>query len=186
MTEQAKISAEIKSKAAAVQLLLMDVDGVLTDGRLSYISDRDGKPQEFKHFDSQDGLGLLMFHSLGFKSGVISGRDSIATTERSRILGITHVYQGFLEKEATFAEILAKEGLETESVAFVGDDFTDYPLMRKAGFSCAVANARPELRERADYVTTASGGRGAIREIVELILRSKGIWNQALTKYGLD
>ncbi|MBZ0185211.1 MAG: HAD hydrolase family protein, partial [Candidatus Obscuribacterales bacterium] len=177
-------SPEVLEKAASTAILLMDVDGVLTDGRIYYVSDRDGKPCEFKGFDSQDGLGLLMLHEAGIKSGVISGRESIATAERARLLGITHVYQGFLEKEASFSEILSIEGIDAGAAAFVGDDFTDLPLMKKSGFACAVANARPELLEHADYVATRGGGRGAIREIVELILRAKGLWDQALAKYG--
>ena len=183
--ETLSVSESVVEKASWVKLLLMDVDGVLTNGKLYYVPGPDGKPSEFKGFNSQDVLGIHMLHSSGIKTGVISGRDSIATTERARILNMSHVYQGHLEKVAIFEKILKEEALTADQAAFVGDDFTDAPLIKASGFGCAVGNARPELVKMADYVTEHSGGEGAIREIAEIILRSQGLWEKMLKKYEL-
>ncbi len=180
------IPDEIVARAAKIRLILMDVDGVLTDGRIYYFPGPDSKPTEFKGFNSQDGAGLLFLHYCGFKSGVISGRDSPAVTERARILGISYVYQGFLEKVASYEEILAKENLVDEQVIFIGDDFPDFPLMKRAGLGVAVGDARPELQAQADFTTTARGGHGAVREVAELVLKANGQWQRVLDKYGLS
>ena len=181
----ATVCEDVRKRAAKIKLILMDVDGVLTDGKLFYFPGPDGKATEFKGFSSQDGLGFHMLHWSGIKTGLISGRDSPAVTERSRILNITYVYQGFLEKIATYEEILKKENLTDESVAFIGDDFTDFPLIKRSGLGVCVGDGRPELRARADYVTTANGGSGALREVAELVLKSSGLWQPMLAKYGL-
>ncbi len=180
-----QVSAAVKAKASGIKLVLMDVDGVLTDGKLYYIPGPDGNPAELKGFNSQDGAGLHFLNWSGIKSGVISGRESIAVTERARILNMTYVYQGFLDKVASYEEILAKEGLTDESVAFIGDDFPDYPLLKRCGFSVAVGDARDELKSRVDYVTKANGGQGAVREVAEIILQSQGLWQKMLDKYGI-
>lgn len=176
---------KVLEKARKVRLLLMDVDGVLTNGSLYYTLGPDNTPVEFKGFNSQDGLGIHCLHMCGIKTGVISGRDSIATTERARILKMSHVYQGYLEKEEVFAKILSEESLTEDQVAFVGDDFTDAPLIRKSGFGCCVNNARPELKELADYTATLNGGEGAIREICEIIMKSQNLYDRVLEKYKL-
>lgn len=178
------LSEEQVRKASRIKLILMDVDGVLTDGLLYYFPGPSFNPTEFKGFSSQDGAGFHFLNYCGIKSGVISGRESPAVTERARILKISYVYQGYLEKEAIYEEVLEKEKLSDESVAFIGDDFPDFPLMKRSGFSVAVGNARPELKERADYVTTACGGDGAVREAVEIILRASGNWQKILDKFG--
>lgn len=177
-------SEELTERASKIKLLLMDVDGVLTEGKLYYADGADGKACEIKGFNSQDGVGFHMLNACGIKTGVISGRESVGVIERAKTLKISHVYQGFLEKVASYEEILAKENLTDESVAFIGDDFTDFPLMKRCGFSIAVKNARPELKERAHYVTSVEGGQGAVREVVELILKSQGLWEKVLKKYG--
>jgi len=183
--ESLNVSADVIARAAKVKLILMDVDGVLTDGRIYYFPGPDGKATEFKGFNSQDGAGLLFLHYCGFKSGVISGRDSPAVTERARLLGISYVYQGFLDKIASYEEILAKENLVDEQVAFIGDDFPDFPLMKRAGLGVAVGDARPELQAHADFTTIARGGHGAVREVAELILKTNNQWQKVLEKYGL-
>jgi len=180
-----KVSDDIKNRAAKIKLILMDVDGVLTDGKLFYFPGPDGKATEFKGFNSQDGLGFHMLHWSGIKTGLISGRDSPAVTERARILNITYVCQGFLEKVATYEEILQKENLTDENVSFIGDDFTDFPLIKRSGLGVCVADGRPEMRARADYVTRANGGSGALREVAELVLKSSGLWQPMLAKYQL-
>jgi 3-deoxy-D-manno-octulosonate 8-phosphate phosphatase (KDO 8-P phosphatase) len=180
-----KYSSDILSRASKIKLLLMDVDGVLTNGLLYYFPGPDGKPVEFKAFHSQDGLGFHFLNSVGIKTGVISGRESPALVERASILKMTYVYQGLLEKEATFNDILKDAKLKDEQVAFIGDDFTDAPLMVRSGLSCAVADARSELRSIAHVVTESRGGDGAVREVIELILKSQNQWEAVLEKYKL-
>lgn len=184
MESMVAIKDEVMARAAKIKLILMDVDGVLTNGNLYYFPGPDGKPTEFKSFNSQDGCGIHCLNLVGITTGVISGRDSQAVTERARILNMTHVYQGHLEKESVYEEILAKENLKDESVAFIGDDFPDYPLLKRCGLAVAVGNARPELIERAHYVTTANGGEGAVREVAELVIRARGDWDKVLKKFG--
>lgn len=180
-----KYSADVLRRAANIKLLLMDVDGVLTDGTLYYFPGPDGKPVEFKGFNTQDGLGFHFLNSAGIKTGVISGRESPAVVERAKILKMTYVYQGLLEKEASYNEILKDAKLKDEHVAFIGDDFTDAPLMLRSGLGCAVANSRPELRAVAHVVTEAPGGDGAVREVIELLLQSQNLWQGVLEKYKL-
>lgn len=181
-----KLSTDIKNRAANIKLVLMDVDGVFTDGTLYYFPGPDGKMVEFKGFNTQDGLGFHLLNEAGIKTGLISGRDSPAVVERAKILKIQYVYQGHLEKEASYNEILKDAKLKDEQVAFIGDDFTDAPLMVRCGLSVAVANARQELRAMANFTTEAPGGDGAIREVVELILKSQNLWQGVLEKYKLS
>lgn len=189
--ESPAVSETVQAKASKIKLVLMDVDGVLTEGKLYYFPGPSLNAVEFKGFNSQDGCGFHLVHHCGLKTGLISGRESPGVVERASILKIAHVYQGFLEKVAIFDEILAKENaagfnLVDENVAFIGDDFPDYPLICRAGLGVAVQNARPELKAKADYVTQACGGDGAVREVFELILKASGLWSKALAKYGLD
>lgn len=177
---------DLVRRASKIALVLMDVDGVLTDGSLFYIPGADGKAVEFKGFNSHDGLGFHFLNAKGIKTGVISGRDSFATAERARILKMTYVYQGHLHKIPLYEEILIDSKLTDEQVAFIGDDFTDVPLMRRVGLGCAVANARPEVKSAAHFVTSASGGNGAVREVMELILKSQGHWDSILDQYKLQ
>lgn len=180
-----KYSADVLSRASKIKLLLMDVDGVLTNGMLYYFPGPDGKPVEFKAFHSQDGLGFHFLNTVGIKTGVISGRESPALVERARLLKMTYVYQGLLEKESTYNEILKDAKVKDEQVAFIGDDFTDAPLMVRSGLACAVSDARAELRAVAHVVTESKGGDGAAREVIELILRSQNQWESILEKYKL-
>jgi 3-deoxy-D-manno-octulosonate 8-phosphate phosphatase (KDO 8-P phosphatase) len=177
------IPPEVRDKAARIRLLLMDVDGVLTDGRLYNVPDGSGKVVETKAFDSQDGIALQWLNWKGIQAGVISGRSSPATEERCRQCKIAYVYQGHIEKIPIFEEILAKAGVQPEEVAYVGDDLTDVVIMRRVGLAVATANARPEVKRCAHFVTAAGGGRGAVREVVELLLRAQGHWDELLRKY---
>lgn len=185
-TREVNVSDDVLKRAAKIKVLLMDVDGVLTDGRLYYITDYEGKAQEFKAFNSHDGLGLHFLNYAGIKTGVISGRVSFSTEERARILKMTYVYQGHLEKIPVFEEILSKENIGPDQAAFVGDDFTDVPLMLRSGLGCAVANARDEVKANAHYVTKLPGGEGAVREIAELLLKAQGQWPSILARYGMS
>jgi 3-deoxy-D-manno-octulosonate 8-phosphate phosphatase (KDO 8-P phosphatase) len=179
------VGKEVVERLRRIKVLLMDVDGVLTDGRLFYLPGADGQPVEFKGFNSQDGLGCHFLNSVGIKTGVISGRDSPATTERARILKMSYVYQGLLEKEGAYEEVLQKANVTAEEVAFIGDDFTDVPLMLRSGLGCCVGNARAELKEVAQIVARANGGEGAVREIIEMILIAQNKWSGVLAKYKL-
>jgi len=179
------VGDDVVERLRRIKVLLMDVDGVLTDGRLFYLPGVDGKPVEFKAFNSQDGLGFHFLNAVGIKTGVISGRDSPATTERARILKMSYVYQGLLEKEGAYEEVLQKANVTSEEVAFIGDDFTDVPLMLRSGLGCCVGNARPELKKVAHIVASSNGGAGAVREIIEMILVAQHKWPAVLEKYKL-
>src|SRR5512143_1782725 len=163
----------------------MDVDGVLTDGSYWNVPDVKGGLAEIKAFDSQDGLALQWLRRLGYKAGLISGRVSIATEERARSAGFEFVYQGHLEKIPILDEILEKSGLDPRQLAYVGDDYTDVVIMHRVGFAVATANAKPEVKAEAHYVTAAPGGKGAVRETVELLLRAQGRWAEILQHYEI-
>ncbi|PWU05226.1 MAG: 3-deoxy-D-manno-octulosonate 8-phosphate phosphatase [Terriglobia bacterium] len=169
--------------AAKIKLLLMDVDGVLTNGKLFYVPDSAGQMVETKGFDSQDGIALQWLTWKGIKTGVISGRISPATAERARQVKMTYVYQGHIEKVPILEEILANAKLEAEEVAYAGDDLTDAVIMRRVGFAIATANARAEVKRVAHYVTQAPGGAGAVREAIELIMKAQNLWDDILKHY---
>lgn len=161
----------------------MDVDGVLTDGRLFFFPDASGKMVETKGFDSQDGIALQWMNKYGLPTGVISGRDSPATVERARQAKMKYVYQGHTEKIPILEEILGDAKLKKEQVAYIGDDLTDIVIMHRVGFGVATANARDEVKKEAHYVTRAPGGSGAVREVIEMILKAKGLWGEVLAHY---
>ena len=171
--------SEIQERAARVKLLLMDCDGVLTDGRLWLLEE--GGDQ--KTFHTRDGLGIELLHRAGLKSGIISGRISGAVERRAQGLGMSFVCQGCEDKQKAYADTLMQAGLTNAEVAFIGDDLNDLPLMLQSGLGVAVADAALETREHAHYVTTARGGRGAVREVVELILKSQGRWDDLVKQY---
>jgi 3-deoxy-D-manno-octulosonate 8-phosphate phosphatase (KDO 8-P phosphatase) len=179
------VNEDVLARAARVRVLLMDVDGVLTDGSYWNVPDGKGGLAEIKAFDSQDGLALQWLRRLGYKAGLISGRVSIATEERARSAGFEFVYQGHLEKIPILDEILEKSGLDPRQVAYVGDDYTDVVIMHRVGFAVATANAKPEVKAEAHYVTAAPGGKGAVRETVELLLRAQGRWAEILQHYEI-
>jgi 3-deoxy-D-manno-octulosonate 8-phosphate phosphatase (KDO 8-P phosphatase) len=177
--------ADILQLAAQTKLLLMDVDGVLTDGKLYFVPDAQGQMVETKGFDSQDGIALQWLEWKGIKTGVISGRLSPATVERARQVKMTYVYQGHIEKVPILEEILKNSKLEASAVAYIGDDLTDVVIMRRVGLPIATANARHEVKCVARYVTRASGGQGAVREAIELLLRAQNRWNEILEHYEI-
>lgn len=170
------------ARARHIRLLLMDVDGVLTDGRIWLQSWPDGTAHEIKGFSAYDGAGLKMARSVGLRTGLITGRDSPATARRAREAEIEFVYQGRSEKIHAYEEILQKTGLRDEEVCFIGDDLPDLPLLSRVGFAVAVANAVPEIKKAAHYVTRAQGGNGAVREVIELILKAQGKWDETIRK----
>jgi len=172
-------SSEVEKRAARIKLLLMDCDGVLTDGRVWLFEDG----EEQKGFHTRDGLGIDLFHRAGLRSGIISGRTSAAVQKRAEGLGMSFVIQGCEDKRKAFAETLEKAGLENLEVAFIGDDLNDIPLMLQSGLGVAVADAALETREHAHYVTNAASGFGAVREVIELILKSQARWDDLIASY---
>ncbi|HEX7549580.1 MAG TPA: HAD-IIIA family hydrolase [Candidatus Methylomirabilis sp.] len=173
------IRAAASEKAARVTLLLLDVDGVLTDGRIIY--DADGR--EIKAFHVRDGHGIKMLQRAGVEVGIITGRRSPVVEIRARELGITLVRQGAPDKVATWREILNEKGLAPEETAYVGDDIVDIPVMRSVGFAATVRDAEAEVIEVADYVAGRRGGRGAVREIIDFLLHARGAWETATAAY---
>ena len=163
----------------------MDVDGVMTDGCLYNVPGPQGEMVETKGFSAQDGISLQWASVLGLETGVISGRDSPALVTRARQCRMKYIYQGHLEKIPVYEKILAEAGVTDEQVAYIGDDLTDAPILARAGLAAAPSNARPEVKKMAHLVTEAAGGRGAVREVVELLLRARGKWDEILRKYGL-
>ena len=171
--------ASIERRASRIKLLLMDCDGVLTDGRLWLTDDGD----EQKSFNTHDGLGLSLLNRAGVKSGVITGRSSRAVARRAQELGIEFVCQGSPDKIAAFEQLLKEAGVDENEVAFVGDDLPDIPIMNRAELAVAVADAVEETRAVAHYITRAKGGRGAVREVIEIILKSQGRWHDLVEDY---
>jgi 3-deoxy-D-manno-octulosonate 8-phosphate phosphatase (KDO 8-P phosphatase) len=178
-----QVNQDIRQRASRIRLILMDVDGVLTDGKYFHVPHPQGGLFEVKMFDSQDGIALQWLHRAGIKTGLISGRDAESTRERARSSHIAYCYMGSTEKLPIFQEILADSGLQPEQIAYIGDDLTDAILMKRVGLAVAVANAAPEVKAVAHYVTSAPGGSGAVREATELILDAQGLWEQILRHY---
>lgn len=168
-------------RAAAVRCLIMDVDGVLTDGRIVFASDG----TELKCFDVKDGHGIVMAHRVGLETVIITGRRSVVVEKRAEELGIKRVYQKVWDKLAKYEEVRAELELEDGEIAFIGDDVVDVPLLKKVGLAISVADAHDAAKASAHYVTHRPGGRGAVREAIEFILKSQGLWNEATAKYGL-
>lgn len=173
----------LNERAAKVKLLLMDVDGVMTDGTLWNVPDGQGGFAETKGFDSQDGIALQWLNWNGIKTGVISGRVSPATEIRAKQCKMTYIYQGHIEKIPILEEIIADAKVTPEEIGYIGDDLTDIVIFRRVGFAVATNNARPHVKSAAHYITEAKGGQGAVREVVEMILDAKGLWEQILEKY---
>jgi 3-deoxy-D-manno-octulosonate 8-phosphate phosphatase (KDO 8-P phosphatase) len=177
---------DLQARFARIRLLLMDVDGVLTDGRLFNVPGPDGSMVETKGFDSTDGIALQWLSWYNIQTGVISGRVSAATEARAKQVKMTYVYQGHIEKIPILEEIIAKSGIAKEDIAYVGDDLTDIVVMNRVGLAIAPANGRPETKRAAHYVTEASGGSGSIREVAEKILAAQGHWAAILKKYEVE
>lgn len=170
---------DVLAKAAQIKLVLFDVDGVLTDGSL-FLGD-DG--QEYKAFHSRDGHGMKMLQASGVEIGIITGRTSQVVEHRMASLGIQHVFQGRLEKLPAYEELIASLGLEPGQTAFVGDDVVDLPVMRRVGLAIAVQDAHPLVKQHAHWQTPHPGGRGAGRDVCELIMEARGTLEQQMQKY---
>ncbi len=170
---------QLMEAASKLRLLILDVDGVMTDGRI--IIDDNGV--ESKSFDVRDGHGIKMLQRAGVEVAIITGRKSEVVLRRAGELGIKHVHQRSLNKLETFEKLKGELGLVDEQAAFVGDDLVDLPVMRRVGLSVAVADADKEVCARAHWVTRNGGGRGAVREVTDLILKASGFWDEATKTY---
>jgi len=165
--------------ARHVELLVLDVDGVLTDGSILHGPDQ----FEMKRFNTKDGFGIRLWAQMGFRAGIITGRSSVAVATRARELGLDPVIQGSRNKDESFSIMLGTLGLVAEQACVVGDDWPDIRIMRRAGYAIAPADAAPEVGAIADHVTTSVGGRGCVREAVEHLLREKGLFERARSLY---
>lgn len=172
----------MKPELNRIKLLLLDVDGVMTDGRIIYLNDGG----EAKAFDVKDGHGLKLIQRAGIKVGIITGRQSDIVARRAAELGIELVYQGAKDKMQPFMEILEKLGLKASEVAYVGDDLVDLPVMRLVGFSATVADASDDIKSYVDLVTSRPGGRGAVREVCDLLLKQSSLWTSVTSRYFED
>jgi len=177
-----KISPALKNRAAQIKLLLMDVDGTMTDGGVLLLSQPDGSALEIKKFDAHDGQGLTLAHTAGIRTGCITGRESAALLRRAHEMKMDYIYMKIPLKMPAYEEILAKAGLKDAEVAYVGDDLPDIPILKRVGLAVAVGDAVADVKKIAHYTTKAHAGKGAIREAIELILKSKGIWDELIDK----
>ena len=170
---------DLNEKAARIRLLIFDVDGVLTDGSL-FVGD-DG--QEYKAFNSRDGHGIKMLQKYGVEIAIITGRTSQVVEHRMANLGITHIYQGKLEKLPAYEELRKKLDISPEETAYVGDDVVDLPVMRRVGLAIAVQDAHPLVRQHSHWQTPSAGGRGAARDVCEMLMEAKGVLQDELGHY---
>jgi len=178
-TKLDSIQTEIQRRAASVRMLVFDVDGVLTDGSLFY----DNQGQEYKAFNSRDGHGIKMLRASGVETGIITGRTSQIVLHRARNLGIGHIYQGAEDKLEALQHLLRETGLQPEQIAYMGDDVVDLPVLNRCGLAATVPDAPEEVKRRCQVVTQAGAGRGAAREVCELIMRVQGTWAAQIALY---
>ncbi len=173
------VTPDVLERASRVNLLVVDVDGVLTDGRIIYAEYGD----ELKLFDVQDGAGLAFWRRVGLRSAIITARRSKLLTRRAKELRVDFLAQGALLKLPVYEQVLKKFRVNPEQVCVIGDDLMELPLLTRSGLAVAVPNAVAEVKAASHYVTQRPGGRGAVREVVELILRAKGLWDQIMQRY---
>jgi len=169
----------ILNKAKKVKLLLLDVDGVLTDGRIIY----DSKGRDMKFFDVHDGMGVYLLKMAGIKTILITAKGSRAIKPRARDMRVEAVFENISPKTLVLDKILKKCNITIDEICFVGDDLVDLCLMKRVGFAVAVCNAANEIKESSCYITSREGGRGAVREVAELILKAQGKWQEAIRDY---
>lgn len=174
-----RVPPKVRKKAQKIKLLLLDVDGVLTDGGI-VMNDRG---EEIKRFDVRDGHGIRLLMRAGIKIGLITGHSSKAVNHRARDLGIHMVYQKVYNKIEVYKKIKRKTGLKDQEIAYVGDDIVDLPVLRSVGLAMTVRDCWAQLKREVDYVARAKGGRGAVREIIELLLKAQGKWKGLTSRY---
>lgn len=169
----------VEEKAKKVKLLIMDVDGVLTDGRIIYSNSGD----QLKFFDVTDGMGLSLFFHAGLKTAILTAKSSNIVAGRSKDMHIDKVYQDALRKGEIFKKILVDFKVSPEEVCYIGDDVVDIPVLKNVGLAVSVPNAVPEVKKEAHYITKRKGGRGAVREVIDLILKSQNKWDEVMKRY---
>lgn len=170
---------QASEKAGIIRLLIVDIDGVLTDGGLQF----DNRGEEYKTFNSLDGHGIRMLLESDIEVAVITGRQSKIVNHRMGDLGVKHIYQGYRDKRPAFDKLLQDSGNEAEKIAYIGDDLPDLPIMQRVGFAIAVQNAHGFVKQNCDLITTASGGHGAVREVTDFILRAQGLLENLQNSY---
>jgi len=173
-------AGDVDRRARRIKLLLMDCDGVLTDGRLELLENG----EEQKTFHARDGQGISLFHRAGLKTGIISGRTSSAVERRAQDLSMSYVRQSAKDKIQALEEIMAAAHVSLQECAYIGDDLGDIPVMLQVGLAVAVADAVTETKQAAHLVTEHSGGQGAVREVCDLILKAQGRWDELMKRYG--
>lgn len=173
------LTPEQLQRASKISVLIVDADGVLTDGRIIYAEYGD----ELKSFDVQDGAGMVFWHRVGLKSAIISGRKSKLLKRRAKEMRVDFLAQGKLIKLPVYEGILKRFRVSDDQVCVICDDLMELPMARRAGFTVAVPNAVEEILKASHYVTKREGGRGAVRETIDIILKAKGLWNQVLHRY---
>ena len=177
--------AELVARARKIKLLLMDCDGVLTDGKVYFLPMPDGAISETKCFDCQDGMALQWAWKNGIQTGIISGRGGMAVKERARSAHMSYLFEGNTEKLPLLEEVIADSGLAPEEIAYIGDDVTDIPLLKRVGLAAAPTNARPEVLDYVHFEAPRAGGAGAVREVIELLLKAQGKWDAIWAKYDV-
>ena len=182
MTAAELTQLEFQRRAKLLKMLLLDVDGVLTDGTIIL----SGSGDDIKHFNVQDGMGVTLARAAGLKVGILTGRTSQAVQRRAEELNIDEVIQGYFYKNEALDALLVKLGLSCEEIAYIGDDILDLPVMRRIGLPIAVANARPEVKAVSVYVTAESGGHGAVREAIDWLLEMRGQKEQVYAQFTGD
>ena len=177
-----RIAPFLRRRAAKIKVVLMDVDGTITDGSVTLLSQPDGSALEIKTFDAHDGQGMTLAATAGLRLGVITGRESPALRRRMKEMKVEFVYEKQPHKIAAFEEVMLKAGVTEAEVAYLGDDLPDLTVMKRVGLAVSVGDGVAEVKAAAHYVTKANGGRGAARELIELILKSKGVWEEMIDK----
>jgi 3-deoxy-D-manno-octulosonate 8-phosphate phosphatase (KDO 8-P phosphatase) len=185
MKQEATFSKKLLKRAAKIKLLLMDCDGVLTNGHIYLLPDGNGGLFETKTFDSQDGIALQWAHQVGIHTGIISGRTSPAVKERARTAHMKYLYEGNTLKLPLFEEILADSKLAPDEIGYVGDDVTDLPIMARVGLAAAPSSSRSEALAAAHFVAPSPGGSGAVRDVIELLLKAQKRWPEIMAKYDI-
>jgi 3-deoxy-D-manno-octulosonate 8-phosphate phosphatase (KDO 8-P phosphatase) len=173
------MSMTVKQRAKKIRMLILDIDGVMTDGRIIY----DSRGNELKCFNVLDGMGLALLNQTGIKVALISAKGSPAVKRRAREIGAVEVKENSIDKLTAFRQILKRHDLSARDICFIGDDLLDLPLMKRAGLSVAVPGACPEVKRAARYLTKKEGGKGAVREVIEIILRAQNKWRKLVGKY---
>jgi len=185
MSDTKAYPPELVERAKKIKLLLMDCDGVLTDGRIYFLPNPDGSVGETKCFDCHDGIALGWAWKNGIETGIISGRGGLAVKERARSAHMKYLFEGNTEKLPLLEQVMADSKLDAEQVGYIGDDITDLPLLKRVGLAAAPTNARPEVFDYVHYRIPTAGGSGAVREVVELLLRAQGKWKGVWDHYDV-